>query len=63
MIIFRAYIRRGLHRLEYESIVTEKIRQTVNSELGINIDEYKKIIKEIYSELSPEKYEEEKITV
>lgn len=63
MIIFRAYIRRGLHRLEYESVVTEAIRSAVNTELGISDEEYRKIIKDIYSSLSHEKYEKEKITI
>ena len=63
MIIFRAYIRRGLHRLEYESIVTEAIRTTITTELGISDKEYKDILSEFYKSLKPQEYEKEKITV
>lgn len=65
MVIFRAYVRRGLHRLEYESIVTDTIAKTIEEELKLTgaEEEYEKIMREIYSEYSGEEYGRERITV
>jgi hypothetical protein len=63
MIIFRTYIRRGLHRLEYESIVTETVSNTVKDQLGISEEEYRRALREIYGSINTEEFEKEKITV
>ncbi len=63
MIIFRTYIRRGLHRLEYESIVTETVSNTVKEQLGISEEEYRRALREIYGSINTEEFEREKITV
>ncbi len=64
-IIFRAYIRRGLHKLEYESLVTETVSHTVEEELKLSgyEEEYDKMLEEFYKKLRSEEYGRERITV
>jgi HD superfamily phosphohydrolase len=62
-VIYRSYIRRGLHRLEYEVIATETIESTVKEELGISDEEYRKVLSSVYSELSTGEAEKQRITV
>ncbi len=62
-VIFRAYIRRGLHRLEYEVKVTETIANTVRDKLGINEEEYRRVLREAYKVLPTHEAEKRKITV
>ncbi|RLG81388.1 MAG: metal-dependent phosphohydrolase [Thermoprotei archaeon] len=64
-VIFRAYIRRGLHMLEYESLATNIIAQTVEEELKMagDVEEYEKMLSEIYSGYSGEGFERKKITM
>lgn len=58
MTIFRTYIRRGLHRLEYEKIVTETLTNSVEEQLKMTgyDKEYEKILEEIYSEVSSKEF-------
>ena len=58
MSIFRTYIRRGLHKLEYESIVTETVNNTIEEELKIHggEEDYTKIVNEIFAEVSSEEF-------
>ncbi len=62
-VIFRPYIRRGLHRLEYEKIATAVISDTIRDELEISEDEYRKVLKEVYEELPIHEAGRQKITV
>ncbi len=58
MTIFRTYIRRGLHRLEYEAIVSETLTQAIEEELRMSgyDKEYERILEEIYSDVSSEEF-------
>jgi len=62
-VIFRAYVRRGLHRLEYEKTVSEIIRSTVNEKLGLDEEAYRKTITSVLDEVKIEELEKKKITV
>ncbi len=61
-VIFRAYIRRGLHKLEYEKTVSEIIRTTVNEKLGLDEETYRKTITSVLGEIKKEELEKKKIT-
>ncbi|MET1159677.1 MAG: HD domain-containing protein [Thermoprotei archaeon] len=64
-VIFRAYIRRGLVRPEYESIATSVIAEAVEEELKMTgyLREYEKIIDEIFEEYSSIDYSKKRVTM
>ncbi len=62
-VLFRPYIRRGLHRLEYEKIATTVIAETIRETLEISEDAYRKVMKEVFKELPIHEAEKQKITV
>jgi len=48
MTIFRAYIKRGLHKLEYEAVVTETLARAVEEELQLTSGpEYEEVVREV----------------
>lgn len=62
MVIFRAYIRRGLHRPGYEGLVTETLKETIEAELDIK-DEFTETAKKIYETIKSEELEKQRITM
>ncbi len=61
-VIFRIYIRRGLHRLEYEAQVTDKLKKYIDSRLGLSDEAYRKIMSELSKYASSREFEKRKIT-
>ena len=62
MVIFRAYIRRGLHRPGYEGLVTETLKETIEAELDIK-DEFTETARKIYETIKSEELERQRITM